>query len=241
LEGGVYAVGESAIYRYDPGVKRWPPVLTAGSSLMADRHVASLALSAGRLWIGYFDRGLDVLDAGLERAVHREDDTLFCINRIVADAEHARTAVATANGLVLFDSSGQPRQVMGRKDGFLSDHVTDVAFRDVGATAGMVVATPAGLSFVDRAGVRSIYAFHGLVNNHVYAVATRGAQTVAGTLGGLSVLDDDTVAANYTTANSRLKHNWITNGSPERMAPECSGWMRRANGILFRILRKVSW
>ena len=210
LEGGVYAVGESAIYRYDPGVKRWPPVLTAGSSLMADRHVASLALSAGRLWIGYFDRGLDVLDAGLERAVHREDDTLFCINRIVADAEHARTAVATANGLVLFDSSGQPRQVMGRKDGFLSDHVTDVAFRDVGATAGMVVATPAGLSFVDRAGVRSIYAFHGLVNNHVYAVATRGAQTVAGTLGGLSVLDDDTVAANYTTANSRLKHNWIT-------------------------------
>jgi ligand-binding sensor domain-containing protein len=96
--------------------------------------------------------------------------------------------------------------VLGRKDGLLSDHVTDVAFRD----GGMVVATPAGLSFVDRSGVRSLYVFHGLVNNHVYTIATRGAETLAGTLGGLSVLDDDAVRANYTTANSHLKHNWIT-------------------------------
>jgi ligand-binding sensor domain-containing protein len=207
LEGeDVYAVGESAIYRYDPAPKQWRPVVTAGRSLMADRNVASLALSGGRLWIGYFDRGLDVVDASLENAVHHEDDALFCINRIVADAAHARTAVATANGLVLFDSSAQLRQVMGRKDGFLSDHITDVAFRD----GGMVVATPAGLSFVDRSGVRSLYVFHGLVNNHVYTVATQGSQTIAGTLGGLSVLDDDTVRANYTTANSHLKHNWIT-------------------------------
>jgi ligand-binding sensor domain-containing protein len=210
VEGDVYAVGESAIYRYDAASKRWRPVLTAGGAVMADRNVAAVALSAGRLWIGYFDRGLDVVDAGFERAVHHEDDALFCINRIVADEEHARTAVATANGLVLFDSAGQPRQAMGRKDGFLSDHVTDVAFRDGNRGGGMVVATAAGLSFVDRSGVRSLYVFHGLVNNHVYTVATRGAETVAGTLGGVSVLDDDTVRANYTTANSHLKHNWIT-------------------------------
>jgi ligand-binding sensor domain-containing protein len=114
--------------------------------------------------------------------------------------------VATANGLVLFDAGGQPRQVLGRKDGLLSDHITDVAFRK----DGMVVATPAGLSFVDRSGVRSLYVFQGLVNNHVYTVATRGAETVAGTLGGFSVLEDDTVRANYTTANSHLRHNWIT-------------------------------
>jgi ligand-binding sensor domain-containing protein len=206
LEGDVYAVGESAIYRYDPAPRRWASVLTAGPALMADRNVAALALSGGRLWIGYFDRGLDVVDASLEHAVHHESDTLFCINRIVADAEHGRTAVATANGLVLFDSGAEPRQIMGRKDGLLSDHVTDVAFRD----AGMVVATPAGLSFVDRAGMRSLYVFHGLVNNHVYTVATRGDQVVAGTLGGLSLLDNDTVRVNYTTANSHLRHNWIT-------------------------------
>ena len=206
LEGEVYAVAESAVYRYDPAARQWRPVLSAGPSVMTERNVAALALSGGRLWIGYFDRGLDVVDASLEHAVHRESEVLFCINRIVADTEHARTAVATANGLVLFDSSAQPRQIMGRKDGFLSDHVTDVAFR----AGGMVVATPTGLSLVDAAGVRSLYVFHGLVNNHVYTVATRDNRIVAGTLGGMSVLDGDTVRANYTTANSHLKHNWIT-------------------------------
>jgi ligand-binding sensor domain-containing protein len=206
LEGELYAVSDNTILRYESGPKHWREVLTGGPSVMADRNVAAVALSAGRLWIGYFDHGLDVVDAGLEHAIHHEDDTLYCINRIVEDEEGARTAVATANGLMLFDSGGMPRQVMGRKDGFLSDHVTDVAFRE----GGMVVATPAGLSFVDRAGVRSLYVFHGLVNNHVYTVAARGHQTVAGTLGGVSILDDDSVRANYTTGNSHLKHNWIT-------------------------------
>jgi ligand-binding sensor domain-containing protein len=146
------------------------------------------------------------MDASLESAVHHEDDALFCVNRIVTDEGQKRTAVATANGLVLFDAGGTPRQIMGHKDGLLSDHVTDIAFRE----GGMVVATPAGLSFVDRTGIRSLYVFHGLVNNHVYTVAAQGSQIVAGTLGGVSVLEDDSVRANYTTANSHLKHNWIT-------------------------------
>jgi ligand-binding sensor domain-containing protein len=206
LEGAPYAVGRDAIYRYESAARRWEAVLRPPAPILVDRNVAALALSGGRLWVGYFDRGLDIVNAGLEHAVHHEDDALFCINRIVGDPEGGRTAVATANGLVLFDSASRPRQIMGRKDGLLADHVTDVAFRD----GGMVVATPAGLSFVDRSGVRSLYVFHGLVNNHVYTVATRGRVTVAGTLGGLSMLDDDTVRVNYTTANSHLKHNWIT-------------------------------
>ena len=206
LEGQLYAVAENAIYRFDSAPRRWRQVLIAASSIMADRNVAALAMSGGRLWIGYFDHGLDIMDASLEHSVHHEDDALFCINRIVASPDNARTAVATANGLVLFDANAQPRQIMGRKDGFLADHVTDVAFHD----EDMVVATPAGLSFVNRSGVQSLYVFNGLVNNHVYAVATWGAQTLAGTLGGLSLLDGDRIRANYTTSNSHLKHNWIT-------------------------------
>jgi ligand-binding sensor domain-containing protein len=212
LEGQIYAASSDAIYRYDPSAGRWRSTLAGAGFQMTDRNVAALSLIGGRLWAGYFDRGLDILDAGpgTRPAIHREDDTLFCINRIVEDGAGARTAVATANGLVLFDSSGRPRQTMGRKDGLLADHVTDVAFRE----GGMVVATPAGLSFVDRSGVRSLYVFHGLVNNHVYTVAARGRETVAGTLGGISILDDDAVRANYTTANSRLKANWITAVAP---------------------------
>jgi ligand-binding sensor domain-containing protein len=147
--------------------------------------------------------------------------------------EGARTAVATANGLVLFDSGGRPRQVMGRKDGFLSDHVTDVAFRE----GGMVVATPTGLSFVDRSGVRSLYVFHGLVNNHVYTVASRGRQTLAGTLGGVSILDDDSVRANYTTGNSHLKHNWIT-----ALVRVDDGWFAGTYGAgVFRLDAHGEW
>src|SRR5581483_2928155 len=73
-----------------------------------------------------------------------------------------------------------------------------------------IAATPAGVSFIDASGISSIYAFQGLVNNHVYALASDGPRTLAGTLGGLSVLDGFTVKASYTTANSGLKHNWIT-------------------------------
>ena len=206
LEGERYALTEDAVYHFDAGRGDWRPVVTAGDSVLADRNVSSLAVVGGRLWVGYFDRGLDLLPMDLQRAEHQEDDVLFCINRIVPDPSNERTAVATANGLDMFDANGRSRQVLGRNDGLLADHVTDVAFRE----GGMVVATPAGLSFVDRSGVRSLYVFHGLVNNHVYAVAVSGKQVIAGTLGGVSVLDNDVVRANYTTANSRLRHNWIT-------------------------------
>jgi ligand-binding sensor domain-containing protein len=55
-----------------------------------------------------------------------------------------------------------------------------------------------------------MYVFHGLVNNHVYALGASGDQLLAGTLGGLSLLNKGDVTANFTTATSNLKHNWIT-------------------------------
>jgi len=38
------------------------------------------------------------------------------------------------------------------------------------------------------------------VNNHVYALGVSGDELIAGTLGGLSVLNKGDVEANYTTA-----------------------------------------
>jgi ligand-binding sensor domain-containing protein len=55
-----------------------------------------------------------------------------------------------------------------------------------------------------------MYAFHGLVNNHVYALGTSGDGLMVGTLGGLSSLEKGFVKANYTAGNSGLKQNWIT-------------------------------
>ena len=176
-------------------------------AILSDRNIAALAPdAAGRLWVGYFDRGLDIVTGSFERVTHREDEHVFCVNRIVAAPDRQRIAVATANGLVIFDSSGTVRQVLARAEGLIADHVTDVAFS--GNT--LIAATPAGISFVGRDGIGSIYAFQGLVNNHVYTIAADANRLLAGTLGGLSMIEDGLVRTSYTTANSHLRHNWIT-------------------------------
>lgn len=197
-----YALTRSVLYRRSG--RGWESVVSPAAGALADRHISALAVDrAGRLWTGYFDRGLDVVASDRTITRHYEDDHLFCVNRIVTNGE--RTAVATANGLILFGNTDQ-KQILGRSSGLIADHVTDVVFTD----GGMIAATPAGLSFLDAGGVHSVYVFNGLVNNHVYALGASGGRLLAGTLGGLSVLDRDVIRANYTTANSGLKHNWIT-------------------------------
>lgn len=206
LDGRVFAVAEEGLYEGGGQGFGWRKLLQPERALLTDRNISALAMDdRGRLWIGYFDRGLDLLEANGERVTHIEDEHVFCVNRILPESQSGMTAVATANGLVFFDGSGNQQQVLRRSDGLIADHVTDIApYR-----AGMALATPAGLTFLDSRGARSLYAFHGLVNNHVYALASSGEQLMAGTLGGISVLDKEELLANYTTATSGLKHNWI--------------------------------
>jgi ligand-binding sensor domain-containing protein len=206
-DGALYALTADALHAVDERTNGLRRVLGAEPGELTDRNVSALALdTAGRLWVGYFDRGLDIMGAKGGRATHVENDRVFCVNRIVHDASGGLTAVATANGLVLFDSAGRPKQVLGRGDGLIADHVTDVVLN----AGGMIAATPAGLTFIDAEGSRSLYAFHGLVSNHVYALGASGTELVAGTLGGVSILDRDVVRASYSTSNSGLTHNWIT-------------------------------
>ena len=181
------------------------------SGVLKDRNIAALSTDAsGRLWIGYFDRGLQILDPTAQRSVEDlEDDHLFCVNRIAQDTARGSTAVADSRQLVLFSSStSQLARVISQTDGLIaSSRSPMLLFR---ADGSMVAATPAGVSFLEPSGISSLYAFQGLVNNHVYALASDGARTLAGTLGGLSVLDSGLVKASYTLSESSLKHNWIT-------------------------------
>ena len=203
----LFAVARSGLYRMNAHGFGWQRVLDAGAATLSDRNISALATDpSGRIWVGFFDRGLDIIASESSSAIHVEDEHVFCINRILADAKAGTVEVATANGLVRFDHAGTERQVLTRTDGLIADHVTDVA----AYRGGLALATPAGLTFLDSTGARSMYAFHGLVNNHVYALGVSGDELIAGTLGGLSVLDEGNVAANYTTATSNLKHNWIT-------------------------------
>ena len=205
LPDGLYAVRPHGLFRRNGAV--WSPALPVPSEL-TDRNIAALSFAAdGRLWIGYFDHGLDILSANLDSPHHLEDDHLFCINRISMDPSRQTMAVATANGLVLFDRAGTPRQVLGRRDGLISEHVTDIAWSE----NTMALATPAGLTFVSSSGVESLYAFQGLVNNHVYSIAASpDGHLVAGTLGGLSLLEHASVLSNLNASNSHLRHNWIS-------------------------------
>jgi ligand-binding sensor domain-containing protein len=213
----VFALARDGVYRMNPHAFGWQRVLEASGAVLSDRNISALAAdSTGHLWVGYFDRGLDVLASDNSRARHVEDEHVFCVNRIFPDAKTGAVDVATANGLVRFDDSGSEQQVLTRADGLIADHVTDiVSYRD-----GLALATPAGLTFLDASGARSMYAFHGLVSNHVYALGVSGDELMAGTLGGLSLLNKGDVTANYTTATSNLKHNWIT-----AVVPVGAEWM----------------
>jgi ligand-binding sensor domain-containing protein len=202
LGGEIVALSPDGLYVQGKG-----RVLGVEGAALGDRNISALAVDArGQLWAGYFDRGLEVLGGP-----SLENDVAFCINRIVPDAEGKNVAVATANGLLILDIEGRQRQVLRRAEGLISNHVADVAWDGNG---GLVAATSAGLTFLDSAGARSIYAFHGLANNHVYTLHLARGRLFAGTLGGLSILEGDVIRANYTTANSRLKHNWITAFQP---------------------------
>jgi hypothetical protein len=213
-----FTAGKSILATEDEGVLQqqsggaWQTVLASPQHALTDRNVTALSFAPdGRLWIGYFDRGVDVLDLQTNRAEHIEDDHVFCINRIVPDAGRGTIDVATGNGLVLFDgapSVPRERQVLSRRDGLLADQITDVAFTRSGTT----LATPAGITFLTKSGAESLYTFQGLINNHVYALAAQpeNGRVIAGTLGGISILDDGSVRQNVTLKNSGLKRNWIT-------------------------------
>jgi ligand-binding sensor domain-containing protein len=201
-----YALASSGLLRQEAD-GRWRRILGGGGAQLTDRDISALLVAAdGRLWVGYFDRGLDILSTAGGEVEHVENEHVFCVNRIVEDARHGAVAVATANGLVMFDRDGRQKQVLEREAGLIANHVTDVTLYG----DGMALATPAGITFLDASGAHSIYAFQGLVNNHVYALGASGDQLVAGTLGGLSLLTGDSVRRNLTTATSGLKHNWIT-------------------------------
>ncbi len=213
----VYALTRNGLYRMSVRGFGWQPVLQPDPAVLSDHNISALAAdSSGRVWVGYFDRGLDLLQPDSRRVTHVENEHVFCVNRILPDARTGTVAVATANGLVRFDAAGSQEQVLTRADGLIADHVTDVVpYQD-----GLAVATPAGLTFLDAGGARSMYAFHGLVNNHVYALGVSGDELIAGTLGGLSVIGKGDVQVNYTAASSGLKHNWIT-----AVVPVGAEWM----------------
>jgi ligand-binding sensor domain-containing protein len=209
FDGRVFALAADGLFEQEPAAGGvWTRRIDIARPRWADRNISALSVdSSGKLWIGYFDRGIDIADIHSEQAVtHVEDDQIFCVNRIVQDSYRNMGVVATANGIALMSAQGKVLKRITEADGLISQHVSDVVVRP----DGLAVATAAGVTLLNAGGPESIYAFHGLVNNHVYTLASNDSRLMAGTLGGLSIIQDGLVRRSYTAANSLLKQNWVS-------------------------------
>lgn len=231
-EGKLWALTQEGAYARDERASR-PAFESVAGALVGDRvltagHITTLASdAAGRLWVGYFDRGIDLIAPETsERLSHIEDDRVREINHLAFDRREDRMLAATSRGLVAF-GGGLKQTVMTREQGgLINDSVAHVSFVDidsplltstgvapaVSGSAGraMVLATAGGLTEVLGGRARSITAFHGLASNHLYSSAPVGARLFVGSLAGLAELEGLRVVRTYKTSNSRLSHDWVS-------------------------------
>jgi ligand-binding sensor domain-containing protein len=193
--------------------------------LLSARHVTGLTIDGrGRLWIGYFDRGLDSIstDTG-ERISHLEDERLREVNFLTYDRNQDRVIAATSMGLALLDAGMNQTMLTREQNGLVNNSIAHVAVLDrpvPGPAAadpadriglkGLLLATAGGLTELNRGRARSLTAFHGLASNHLYTSATLGSQCFVGSLAGLVELEGLRVVRTYKTSNSKLSHDWVT-------------------------------
>ncbi|HSO76583.1 MAG TPA: hypothetical protein VLU47_17245, partial [Blastocatellia bacterium] len=200
------------------------PVATslAGERVLTTGYITSLAFdAAGRLWVGYFDRGIDLIATETsERVSHIEDDRVREVNFIAYDPGEDRMLAATSRGLVSFDGRMKQSAITRQQGGLINDSVTHVSVAEVSASIpgspdrnrdhALVLATAGGLTELAGGRARSLTAFHGLSSNHLYTSAPVGSRLFVGSLAGLVELEDLRVVRSYKTSNSRLSHDWIT-------------------------------
>ncbi len=199
----------------------------AGERGLTTGYITSLAFdAAGRLWVGYFDRGIDLIASEtFERVSHIEDDRVREVNFIAFDPGEDRMLAATSRGLVSFDDRMNQTVFTRERSGLINDSVAHVSLVK-GSVSGssphgsampvkldrgraLVVATAGGLTELAGGGARSLTAFHGLASNHLYTSAGVGSRVFVGSLAGLVELEGLRVVRSYKTSNSRLSHDWI--------------------------------
>jgi len=231
-EGRLWALTREGAFARDERATR-PAFESVAGALVGDRvltdgHITALASDgAGRLWVGYFDRGIDLIAPETsERLSHIEDDRVREINHLAFDRNEDRILAATSRGLVVFGGGLKQTVITREQGGLINDSVAHVSLADIdsplmastggapalGRTRGraMVLATSGGLTEVFGGRARSITAFHGLASNHLYTSASVGSRLFVGSLAGLAELEGLRVVRTYKTSNSRLSHDWVT-------------------------------
>ena len=230
-EGKIWALTREGAFARDE-LASGPAFESVAGSLVGERvltagHITSLAMDGtGRMWVAYFDRGIDLIAPETsERLAHIEDDRVREINNLAFDRSEDRMLAATSRGLVMF-GNGLKQTVMTREQGLIHDSIAHVSLANIdspllASTGGpppldrmrgrtMVLATAGGLTEVLGGRARSITAFHGLASNHLYSSASVGSRLFVGSLAGLAEIEGLRVVRTYKTSNSRLSHDWVT-------------------------------
>ncbi len=222
----LWALTEAGMFQLEPQPnqkasewKRWGSV-PAGKTPLASPHVTSLAVDErGLLWIGYFERGLDVVSLTTgEREHHFQDEAVREINFLTSDPDTGSMLAATSAGLVVYDAGFKPRRYDEKSASLIGNNVAQV-LRVPGFKAGsnvapssdvpLVLATARGLTVMQSGISRSLTAFHGLASNYLYCAELVGGKLYLGSLGGLMELDGLRVVRTWKTDTSKLSANWI--------------------------------
>jgi ligand-binding sensor domain-containing protein len=181
-----------------------------GANAIANNEVSAIAADeAGRLWIGGFRNGIEILSADGRRLLQLESETIREINALVWDGEARRMLAASSAGLLRIDETGRAERI-GRAEGLLSDSVSHVAILNGNAGARLAIATGRGLSLGDAKHWQGLGSVQGLPSPSVYTVLPHREFLFAGTLNGLAQIAAGRVVRVYKDSNSRLATNWVT-------------------------------
>jgi ligand-binding sensor domain-containing protein len=223
LDGTLAAIGPGGAHAITAAAARPLPLPRGGDSdgRLHGGHVTALLHGpAGRLWVGTFEHGITLLGPGGEVVGHlprQPEVTARQTNAFAWLPDTREVAVATVRGVLLLGEAGERR--ITPQEGLGGNEVSALAVAGDGA---LLAATNRGLTVLERTGgretARTLGAFHGLGNNHTYAVAQSGRTLFVGTLGGLALVRDLKVEKTLAAGRGPLRHSWITAIVPAREA-----------------------
>jgi ligand-binding sensor domain-containing protein len=230
VQNALWALTEKGVYALTVRAGRPPEWRAWGdgaaeSNLLTAAHVTSLAFDVqGRLWVGTFERGVDILSPERgEREAHLQDEAVREINFLAAARENGRMFVATSAGLVAYDRNLRATRYSEKSAAIVGDAVSHVLrlpgvavsggrfepAPEAGADPPLALATAKGLTVMQSGVSRSLTAFHGLASNYLYCCERLGDRLYVGSLGGLMEFNGLRVARTWKIDNSRLPSNWI--------------------------------
>ena len=194
----LWLLSNSGIFEIEGTVVR--PFGTGIENGLTDNFVSALALDEGDLWIGTFQRGIDVLSPGRERIRHLENEDLREINYLEADGTKMRAA--TSSGLAEIGKDLIVTESLSKRDGLPSNSVAHFL--------GNAIATSKGLALRLGGKLHVLSTVQGMPSNSVYTMIEANGDLYAGTLGGLAVIENGRVSRVFKDSNSNLNTNWVT-------------------------------